>query len=281
MGTTSMCCRYPLVIITNKTTKAGCGSLIAVMVATALVGAPFAGGILSRADVNARPKPSSRLAFNASGLRPSSEASILPAQSTLAEIKEIAALRLAAEEGSARAQLDLGLRYASGSGVSKDAIQAIKWFRRAAEQGFDEAQYTLGCCYNGEEGFPKNSREAVKWWEKAAAQGYADAQYCLGLSYAMGEGVAKDPTEAVNWWKKAAEQENADAQYFLGLSYSAGLGVPKIQELAIEWLRKAATHGNENAVTALKKIKIDSDSAPSTRKRSADRFPHGKTDRPA
>ena len=36
----------------------------------------------------------------------------------------------AAEQGDAKAQFNLGVRYANGEGVPKDASQAVTWFRK-------------------------------------------------------------------------------------------------------------------------------------------------------
>jgi myo-inositol-1-phosphate synthase len=81
-------------------------------------------------------------------------------------------------------------------GVTKDEVEAVKWYGKAAEQGYAEAQYNLGCCYANGTGVTKDEVEAVKWFRKAAGQGYAEAQYNLGLCYANGTGVAKDEVEA-------------------------------------------------------------------------------------
>ncbi|MYD85178.1 MAG: SEL1-like repeat protein, partial [Acidobacteria bacterium] len=52
----------------------------------------------------------------------------------------IAQLRLAAGEGDARAQVELGARYENGRGVEQDYRAAVAWFRRAAEQGHAPGQ---------------------------------------------------------------------------------------------------------------------------------------------
>ena len=225
--------------------------------AAAIVAAVFAGAAVRAEGAAPAPKPDVGMASTAGANRPSSSARLVADKPPIAETNEIEGLRLAAEDGVARAQFSLGLRYENGTGVAKDPVQALHWFRQAAEQGYDEAQYMLGCCYNGEDGFAKDPIEAAKWWEKAAAQGYADAQHCLALSYAVGQGVAKNPAEAVKWWRKAAEKNHVDAQFFLGLSYAEGLGVPKIPEQAVYWLRQAAAHGNGDALTELKKLGAD------------------------
>ena len=68
-------------------------------------------------------------------------------------------LRLAAEQGDARAQTELGARYENGRGVARDYRAAVSWFRRAAAR--------------------RNLVEAVRWYRLAAEQGHADAQKAL------------------------------------------------------------------------------------------------------
>ena len=63
-----------------------------------------------------------------------------------AQSTEIEQLRLAAEQGYARAQFNLGVMYATGEGVPKDDAKAVKWYRLVAEQGYARAQFTSGSC---------------------------------------------------------------------------------------------------------------------------------------
>ena len=48
-----------------------------------------------------------------------------------------------AEQGYARAQFYLGHMYIYGKGVSRDKVEAVKWYRKAAEQGDEEAKKRL------------------------------------------------------------------------------------------------------------------------------------------
>jgi len=235
------------------------GTLIVAIVVAVFAGKAFVGESLRAEGAASAAKPDAGITSTAGANRASSSTRLVADKPSIAETNEIEGLRLAAEDGIAQAQFSLGLRYANGTGVVKDPVQALLWFRKAADQGYDEAQYMLGCCYNGEDGFAKDPIEAAKWWQKAAAQGHADAQHCLALSYSVGQGVIKNPTEAAKWWKKAAEQNHADAQFFLGLSYAEGLGVPKIPAQAVYWLRQAAAHGNGSALTELRKLGADRD----------------------
>jgi hypothetical protein len=118
-----------------------------------------------------------------------------------------------AKRGNLEAQTKLGLRYALGSsGLSKDPVEAMKWFRSAAEQGFAEAQYCLGIRYYDGVDVVKDVGEGIKWLHKAAEQGNAAAQSNLGVRYYYGEGVRQDLAAALKWWGKAAEQGDTNAQ---------------------------------------------------------------------
>ncbi|HEV8552721.1 MAG TPA: tetratricopeptide repeat-containing serine protease family protein [Casimicrobiaceae bacterium] len=153
----------------------------------------------------------------------------------------------AATQGNADAQFNLGVMYANGEGVSKDAAKAVEWYQKAATQGDADAQLNLGAMYLRGEGVPKEVAKAVEWYQKAATQGNADAQHKLGWMYFYGEGVPTDAAKAVECWQKAAAQGNVRAQNMLALSYEIGQGVPKDAAKAVEWYQKAAAQGNVGA----------------------------------
>ena len=52
-------------------------------------------------------------------------------------------IRLAAEQGHATAQMNLGVFYQNGWGVQQDEAEAERWFRLSAEQGFEPAMKRL------------------------------------------------------------------------------------------------------------------------------------------
>jgi len=92
---------------------------------------------------------------------------------------EISVLRKSAEAGDAEAQLVLGKRCKSGSGVAQSHEQAAHWYCKAAEQGHAKAQCCLALCYSKGEGVEKSDEQAIYWFGKAAEQGNEDAQKCL------------------------------------------------------------------------------------------------------
>jgi TPR repeat protein len=160
-------------------------------------------------------------------------------------------IRANAEKGDAIAQLNLGICYATGDGVTQDYVEAMKWWRKAAEKNVAEAQYNLGVCYANGQSVTKDDVEAVRWYRKAAEQGNAKAQSCLGNMYAYGQGVETNYVEAVKWYRKVAEQGDAKAQLILGASYAKGYGVNKDTVEATKWYRKAAEQGEVVAQVAL------------------------------
>ena len=59
---------------------------------------------------------------------------------------------MAAEQGHALAQHNLGLMYAEGNGVPEDDGDAVRWYRLSAERGFAAGQYNLGVMYDNGNG---------------------------------------------------------------------------------------------------------------------------------
>jgi TPR repeat protein len=167
------------------------------------------------------------------------------------DVEAVRWYRKAAEQGHAKSQNELGFCYRDGVGVSKDLSEAFQWFRKAAEQGLAEAQNELGFCYHEGEGVPQDDVEAVKWFRKAAEQGHAMAQNTLGAHYQRGEGVPQDDVEAVKWYRKAAEQGDATAQDNLGHCYHRGEGVLQDEVEGVRWFRKAAEQGHAEAQNTL------------------------------
>ena len=60
--------------------------------------------------------------------------------------------------------------YATGRGVAQDDAEALKWYRLAAEQGAAAAQNNLGFIYATGQGVPPDLVQAHMWLNLAAAQ---------------------------------------------------------------------------------------------------------------
>ena len=84
-----------------------------------------------------------------------------------------------------------------GEGMPRNAEQSVYWYRMAAEQGYANAELDLGVAYETGIGVPSDSGKPRIGL--AAAQGNADAQRFLGNLYSLGHGVPQDYVQAHKW----------------------------------------------------------------------------------
>ena len=76
-----------------------------------------------------------------------------------------------ADQGDARAEYALGMRYANGTDVKQDYRQAKQWFLKAAEQGHIGAQEKVAASYFQGRGSPQDYGKAYFWGLLAQAGG--------------------------------------------------------------------------------------------------------------
>jgi serine/threonine protein kinase len=126
-------------------------------------------------------------------------------------LDELGKLRKAAEGGDAKAQVELGLKFDNGDGVSTDIAEAFYWYRKAANQEDAVGQWRLGVMYEAGRGGNRDYAEAARLYKRAAEQGNVKGQASLGWMYEQGRGVGKNLTEAMNWYEKAASQGERSA----------------------------------------------------------------------
>ena len=69
--------------------------------------------------------------------------------------------------------------YQNGLGAPQDYAEALKWYHLAAAQGHASAQYNLGVMYDMGQGVAQDKSEAVRWWQLAARQGHTRAMDAL------------------------------------------------------------------------------------------------------
>jgi len=195
-----------------------------------------------------------------------------------------------AEKGVAEAQINLGMMFEDGQGVSQDFNEAIRWYRLAADQGLTKAQEKLNFLLKSKSqgnlqsssidsksnyvnvtsdeirddssvsrrfhtalsAFNKKEFDtAYQLFFELADKGIAEAQINLGMMFENGQGVPQDYGKAVRWYRHAADQGLIKAQYNLGLMYAYGKGVDKDPIEAIKWYRLAVDQGLIQAQTAL------------------------------
>jgi hypothetical protein len=61
--------------------------------------------------------------------------------------------------------------YQNGQGVTQDDKTAVKWYTLAAEQGFADAQFNLGVMYVQGTGVPQDNVYAYMWGSIADSNG--------------------------------------------------------------------------------------------------------------
>ncbi len=170
-------------------------------------------------------------------------------------------LLAAAEQGDARAQLELGLLYYDGDGIAEDKAEAVGWFRKAAAQGSAQAQHNLGVMYDQGEGVAQDPVQAADWFRKAADQGHTGSQYMLAVLYENGRGVLQDDVQAADRYRKVIGRARAgadflaDAQISFGAMLEKGRGEPRDIVLAAMLYRLAGnTRPGKDNLTRLSSL---------------------------
>ena len=169
---------------------------------------------------------------------------------------------LAAAQGHAGAQYKLGVLLDQGRGGPKDEAEARRLYGLASTQGHATAQYNLGAMHAVGRGGPKNEVEARRLCGLAATQGHADAQYNLGVMHADGRGGPRDEAKARRLYGFAAAQGHADAQYLLARLHTQEIGGPKDEGEARRLYGLAAAQGHTDAQYSLGVMHADGRGGP-------------------
>lgn len=194
-------------------------------------------------------------------------------------LQAIRLCHLAAEQGDAEAQKELGRLYELGIGVIRDYHESAKWFRLAGvhemnrnyltqrskpinkekfwwadryrEPWTTKVKIDVRYGQSGVESNVQNYEAAASWFRKSSDQGNLNAQYNLGVCFENGLGVTRDLREAAKCYFSAAAAGYADAQYNLGVCYANGIGVREDFAESGRWYIRAAERGHPNAMCML------------------------------
>jgi hypothetical protein len=162
-------------------------------------------------------------------------------------------LQHAADAGSSEANHRLGLVFAEGhAGATRNDQRSAEYFEKAASAGHRRAEINLGILYLRGQGVTRDLVQARAWLEKAAANDDPNALYTLGR--AMEEHtdtVAADSVRAADLYRRAAEKGHALAALRYGLAMVDGLGVKRDPNGAQTWLLQANDSGVPEAALAL------------------------------
>jgi hypothetical protein len=95
-------------------------------------------------------------------------------------------------------------------GVPQDDAKSVEWYLKAADQGYAKAQMALGVKYARGEGVPQDYVEASKWLSLAIASGARDAQRALEhFSIRMSRDQIAAGERSAESWRAAHIQNTA------------------------------------------------------------------------
>ncbi len=145
---------------------------------------------------------------------------------------ELDAMKKAAEKGDAKAQHELGKRYADGNGVEKNDVTAFGWLEKSATAGNVEAMYLVGKSFGSGLGVPKDEEKSKQWIKKSAEGGHADGQFLHAktfgstgrqtLIYGVKNEQKENARQYLEWLEKAVKQNHLEAKYALGMTHLLG-----------------------------------------------------------
>ena len=172
--------------------------------------------------------------------------------------REILVLQRAAEEGSAKAAVDLGKLYAEGRGVRPNLSESEKWLRKALESREPGAYRPLALLLLRTSNQGEDVERVAEGLSilRAAADTDPGCAISLGQLHARGQFVKQDFAEAERRFQAAADAGASAGWYWLGWLLSGDSGFPDRADpaRAESSLEKAFDEGNIEAGRLLVKL---------------------------
>ena len=157
--------------------------------------------------------------------------------------------KMAAEQGDADSQNNVGWMYENGFGIGTNQELAISWYERAAAQGNTTARINLRDIYNNVAALRDINKisdaKAEEYFRKAINLGNETAKLNLGSFYFNQERY----NDAFPLLLAAAEAGNANDLNTIGYMYANGYGIAKDINKALTYYEKAIAGGNSLATS--------------------------------
>ncbi|MEC7641700.1 MAG: SEL1-like repeat protein, partial [Nitrospinota bacterium] len=167
-----------------------------------------------------------------------------------------------ADQGFAEAQINLGMMFEKGKGVSQDYKEAVRWYQLAADQGLTKAQEKLKLLLNDkarentQENIQEKTQENIQENTQENSMG-SDAITSRRISgsghdnlsasdrfYTALDAFNKEEFNiAYQLFLELSDQGFAEAQVNLGLMYEKGKGTPQDYKEAVKLYQLAADQG--------------------------------------
>lgn len=139
--------------------------------------------------------------------------------------KAAALYRAAIAKGDPFGKWRMGVMIDEGKAPGTDA-QALALFREAAANKSAGATASLGVMHATGRGVARDYVAAMRYYQAAARMGSAHGLQGLGVLYANGQGVDRDMSEALAHWLVAAAAGNSDAMALL-MEHMPAAGTPE------------------------------------------------------
>ena len=138
--------------------------------------------------------------------------------------------------GSRAAEADAGAQFLKGLQAEDEGQDAVaaEWYRLAAEQGHAAAQNNLGLMHFEGRGVWKSYSEAACWYEASAHQGFAKAQSNLAVLKYFGLGTERNPEEATTLLMLAHGKGHQQAAYSMAMFNLGPSPEPTLASQALE-----------------------------------------------
>ena len=165
---------------------------------------------------------------------------------------------MAAEQGLAEAQLEVGRHYVATRQVA-DSTLVIRWLGQAAKQGIADAQYELSeylllLWWNnhGDDDFHPFIRMRHFWQNKAAENGNVKAMESIGKYYVERIFYSTEEIEEMLKWNTIASNKgSAEAAFNQGQIYEYHY---KDFKTAKTWYQKACNRGHKKACVKINQV---------------------------
>ena len=126
----------------------------------------------------------------------------------------------------------MAVLYSEGHGVKRDYKEAVRLLRLASEQGHARAQTRLAHHLFYGRGTPINYMDAVSWYEKAAENGSVSAMYHLGYCAENALGTPKNLSRAIHYYELAASYGDEKSNLkLIGLLSSSSISLGHLQHV--------------------------------------------------
>ncbi|MBW7573152.1 MobP3 family relaxase [Caproiciproducens faecalis] len=178
--------------------------------------------------------------------------------------------RKCAEKGNPFAAYQLGVLFSKGTEISKDDLQAQKFYSMALagfipidrEHPDADMERRIAQMFYFGNGTNQNYATAAQWFSMSAEKGDTYSQFQLAHMMQKGEGIPADELRAqllyasalAGFQKSLQENPNPDLLYKVGRMYESGLGTTRNISTAKQYYAAASAGGNFYAQIRLNQI---------------------------